>query len=90
MDQVFFTKTRHTYYRKHQIILCKSHLLSKLIILDKHQSNFHTERYQTLAILRGKVWITNAKSLTRSVLHNCSYCKRMNMKPEPPLTGELP
>ena len=40
------------YYRKHQIILCKSHMLSKLIILNKHQSNFRTGRDQTLAILR--------------------------------------
>ena len=41
--------------RKHQVILCKSHPLSKLIILDKHQSKFDTGRDQTLAILREKV-----------------------------------
>ena len=35
------------------------------------------------------MWITNAKSLIRSVLHNCSYCKRVNTKPKPPLMGEL-
>ena len=46
------------YYRKHQIILCKSHPLSKLIILD---TNFHTGRDQTLAILREKVWIKQRK-----------------------------
>ena len=40
---------------KHQVILCKSHTLSKLIILDKHQSKFDTGRDQTLAILREKV-----------------------------------
>ena len=78
------------YYRKHQIILCKSHPLSKLIILDRHQSNFSTGIDQTLAILREKVWITNVNSLRRSVLGNCSYCKRMNTKPKPPLMGELP
>ena len=35
------------YYRKHQNTFCKSHPLSKLIILDKHQTNSHTGRDQT-------------------------------------------
>ena len=58
------------------------------MILNKHQSNLRT-RDKTLATLRQKVWITNAKSLIRSVLCNCSYCKRMNTKAKPPLMGEL-
>ena len=78
------------YYCKHQIILCKSHPLSKLIILDKHHSSFHTGRDQTLAILREKAWASNSKYLIRSVLRKCRFCKRMNTKPKPPLMGELP
>ena len=61
-----------------------------MIILDKHQSNFHTGRDQTLAFLQEKLLITNANFLIRSGLHNYSYCKGMNMKPKPPLMGELP
>ena len=49
----------------------------------------NTGRSQTLAFLREKVWVTNGKSLIRSVLRNCSYCKGMNTKPKLPL-GELP
>ena len=59
-------KIRHTILS--QTLNYRSHLLPKLIILEKHQSNFLTGRDQTLAILREKVWITNAESLIKSVL----------------------
>ena len=78
------------YYCKHQIILCKSHPLSKLIILDKHHSSFHTGKDQTLAILREKAWASNSKYFIRSIFRNCRFCKSMNTKPKSPLMGELP
>ena len=75
---------------KHQIILSSKHPLSKLIILEKHVTNYHTGRDQTLSILRKTVWITNAKSLIRSTLRNCMYCKRINSSPKAPIMGNLP
>ena len=33
--------------------------------------------------------ITNAKSVIKSVLRNCSYSKRMDTRPKTPLMGEL-
>ena len=77
------------YFCKYHIVLCKSHLLPRLIILNKYQSSFHTGRDQT-ATLQEKVWITNAKSLIRSAPRNFSYCKHLNTKPKSSLIGELP
>ena len=35
--------------QKHQILLTKEHFLSTLLVLDKHERNYHIGREQTLS-----------------------------------------
>ena len=47
--------------QKHQILLTKEHFLSTLLVLDKHERNYHIGREQTLSLLRESVWIIKSK-----------------------------
>ena len=47
--------------QKHQILLTKEHFLSTLLVLDKHERNYHIGREQTLSLLRESVWIIKGK-----------------------------
>ena len=41
--------------QKYQILLKKEHFLSTLLLLDKHERNYHNGREQTLSLLRESV-----------------------------------
>ena len=58
---------------KHQVILNKSHPLSKIIVLQYHIRNMHSGRNLTMASTREKYWIISGKTLVRKVIHECSY-----------------
>ena len=62
--------------QKHQILLTKEHFLSTLLVLDKHERNYHIGREQTLSLLRESVWIIKGKALVRKVIQNCSFYKQ--------------
>ena len=62
--------------QKHQILLTKEHFLSTLLVLDKHERNYHIGREQTLSLLRESVWIIKGKALVRKVIQNRSFCKQ--------------
>ena len=49
--------------QKHQILLTKEHFLTTLLVLDKHERNYHIGREQTLSLLRESVWIIKGKAL---------------------------
>ena len=40
--------------------------------------------------LRRQYWILRCRTAVRKMLHQCSYCKRRRVKPEPPLMAGLP
>ena len=62
--------------QKYQILLTKEHFLSTLLVLDKHERNYHIGREQTLSLLRESVWIIKGKALVRKVIQNCGFCKQ--------------
>ena len=62
--------------QKHQILFTKEHFLSTLLVLDKHERNYHIGREQTLSLLRESVWIIKGKALVRKVIQNRSFCKQ--------------
>ena len=76
------------YACENQVIINKSHPISKLIIKDCQGA--HIGREHTLALLRHKIWIPSCRGLIRKVLFDCLYCKRERIKPQKAFMSELP
>ena len=75
---------------RHQIILPASHPISRLILSEIHQNNFHAGREHCLSISRQKYWIVRGKNLARKIVKECFTCKKRNVQPQPCLMGNLP
>ena len=76
--------------QKRQVLLTKEYFLSTLLVLDKHERNYHIRRKQTLSLSRENVWIIKGKALVRKVMQNCSFCKQRQVTPQSPIMSNLP
>ena len=77
------------YDEKHPIILQNNHL-SRLIIENAHQVTLHGGNQATLAYVREKFWIINAKKTVRSVIRRCPKCIRYRAQAAQQQMGDLP
>ena len=78
------------YACKNQVIINKSHPISKLIIKDCHEKGAYIGREHTLALLRRKCLIPSCQRLITEVLFDCLYCKRERIKLQEAFMSELP
>ena len=80
------------YQSKFPAFLPRNHHLTTIIIRQRHQNVFHNGLKSTLNELCAKFWITNARHRVKSVLRNCTICRRYEAKPYvyPPPCAELP
>lgn len=78
------------YDQKHPVLLSNKHILTKRLIKHEHEKHLHTGISGTIAILRNKYWIINARNIVKQVIHNCLTCFKMNARPLKPLMGNLP
>lgn len=86
-------RLRHSllnYNNKHPIILPKTSRLTSLIIDHYHALHLHPGPHALQAILHGKFWIMNARSVIRNRLRRCHVCFRCNPQPITPFMGDLP
>ena len=60
---------------KHQIILPKKHLISKLIVRNIHNRGHMVTKY-VLSTLRQKYWMVKVRSTIKRIASRCSFCKR--------------
>jgi hypothetical protein len=75
---------------KHQVILPKNHVISRLIINHVHSISGHSGREYVLALLRKKYWITHGNSAVRTVLSRCIDCKKKHGRVEQQKMANLP
>ena len=66
--------------KKHPILVPHSNPVAKLIVKDLHDVA-HLGVEWTLSLLRGKYWITKARSVIRSVRSSCIICKKLYASP---------
>ncbi|XP_066592941.1 uncharacterized protein [Prorops nasuta] len=76
-------------HAKHPIVLPECHLAS-ILIRQTHLDTLHGGLQLTLATLRQKFWIINARNLVKSVVHKCTSCVRERAKLGVQLMGSLP
>ena len=58
-----------------QVILPKTHQVSKLIISHYHRLTLHSGKDQALALVREKLWIPACRGLVKQVINSCPLCK---------------
>lgn len=75
---------------KHQFILPPQARISQLIIRDAHFATIHGGPQLMLAHLRRSYWITRARQVVKSIVHNCAICVRYDQARNEQLMGNLP
>ena len=61
---------------KHPMIVPKDSLIAKLIVRHYHAAANHSGQEHTLALLRERFWIVNARVIVRAELKDCYQCRR--------------
>ena len=73
-----------------QVILSKTHPVSKLIMSHYHKLTLHSGRKQTLASVREKFWRPACRGLIKHVMNSCLLCRFRSAKPQKPIMFNLP
>lgn len=61
---------------KHQLLLPQKHRVTELLIKKIHEERLHERQSGVLAAIRQKIWLVNARSTIRKVIHQCVRCFR--------------
>ncbi|XP_070070047.1 uncharacterized protein [Drosophila takahashii] len=75
---------------KHPPILPKDHKFTKLFVEFLHRSNLHAGPKVLLSLLREKMWVVNARDLTRKVVRACTHCFHYQPRLLSQIMGNLP
>lgn len=78
------------YNAKHQILLPKESIVTKLIITAMHILCMHGGARLTEATIRQKYWITNAQHEIKKVLHACIPCFKQKTRTMSQIMADLP
>ena len=69
------------YAAKHPVLLPRSHHFTRLVIRDAHIRVCHNGVKETLTEIRSRYWVVKGRSLTRSLVHQCTTCRRYESAP---------
>jgi hypothetical protein len=75
---------------KHQMLLPKSHIVTKLIIRDTHSTTLHSGTQATIAAVRSTFWPLAIKGTTKRIIYNCVRCRHTKPVQYFQLMGNLP
>ena len=78
------------YQSKHQLLLPPKHPVTKLLIMDVHESVGHLGQEYVLTNLRQKYWIVKGRAAVRRVLGNCLTCRKQNAMKGQQVMADLP
>ncbi|XP_033231518.1 uncharacterized protein LOC117182531, partial [Belonocnema kinseyi] len=79
-----------SYSRKHPILLPQSHMVTNLIIREKHLTLFHAGTQATLNATREFYWIVNGKNAVKNIRRHCVTCCRAKPQTLNYIMGDLP
>jgi hypothetical protein len=75
---------------KHQMVLPKSHHLTKILIRSLHELHGHASQQALLALVRQNYWPIGAKSTIRNVTRSCVRCFKCSPRTTEQIMGDLP
>ncbi|GFX92565.1 integrase catalytic domain-containing protein [Trichonephila clavipes] len=79
-----------TYSQKHPAILPADHLLTKLIMINIHNRNFHLGPQALLYCTTQRFWPLRGRSIARKIVHECVVCFKNKPIVANHLMGSLP
>ncbi|GFU66730.1 integrase catalytic domain-containing protein [Trichonephila clavipes] len=79
-----------TYSQKHPAIFLADHLLTKLILINIHNRNFHLGPQALLYCTRQRFWPLRGRSIARKIVHECVVCFKNKPIIANQLMGSLP
>ncbi|XP_012542665.2 uncharacterized protein LOC105840305 [Monomorium pharaonis] len=78
------------YEHKHPMLLPNKHVFTQMLITYEHEKQMHAGLTSTLAAIRTRFWILNARSTVRKIIFRCMICFRTAPKGESYQMGNLP
>lgn len=79
-----------TFDKKHPMLLCSNHYVTKLIFQYEHIKLLHAGPQLLLSHIRNHWWPIGGKNLAKLITRQCVKCARMKGKPIQPIMGNLP
>ena len=83
-------RATNSYAARNPAILPNKHELVDLMIQHFHEDNFHVGEDSTVADVRTRAWVINARPAVQRIKRNCQHCKIKSAKPRMPIMGQLP
>lgn len=78
------------YDNKHQIVIPKESLITKMIVNDSHQITKHGGTQLTMTYTRTQYWIIDTRHVVRNQIGKCVTCHRYKKEMSNQLMGNLP
>ncbi|XP_043245749.1 uncharacterized protein LOC122393608 [Amphibalanus amphitrite] len=75
---------------RHPVILPPRGEVTRLVILQRHESCGHAGVEQTLNETRQKYWVVRGRAAVKQLLQGCPTCRRLRALPRPPRMASLP
>ncbi|XP_050301507.1 uncharacterized protein LOC126739751 [Anthonomus grandis grandis] len=79
-----------SYSKKHPLLLCTKHYITKLIFESTHKRLFHAGPQYLLSSIRNTFWPISGRSYARKIVKECVTCARFSGAKIQPLMGDLP
>lgn len=83
-------KSNLSFNEIHPLILPHNHHFTTLLIREAHDLTLHGGAQMTVAYLRRKYWIINARNTVRNIIHRCVKCHKYATETRQQLMGSLP
>ena len=84
------THSKLSYSQMHPIILCGKHSITRLIIRSQHLRLLHAGPTLLSSSLSRRFSIIGLRKTVRSVTRQCITCRRLTIRPQPQMMGQLP
>ena len=68
----------------HPVLLNANHPLTRLAVLQAHDTVCHNGVKETLTELRSRYWIIRGRQFVRKIVGQCTVCRRLESKPYAP------
>ena len=76
--------------QKHLALLDANHPVTSLIVRARHERVHHNGVKETLTKLRSRFWIVRGRQVVKTLLHECTICRRLQGKPYSQPTAPQP
>ncbi|XP_037930763.1 uncharacterized protein LOC119665609 [Teleopsis dalmanni] len=74
---------------KWPLLLPKEDQFVKLMVMHIHRINYHADPRALVALIQQQFWIINCRSLTRTVVNQCTHCFRYKPRLSTQIMGNL-